>query len=43
MLDISLAELLVVKGVIIIFVAPKNLHTLGRDKKRVCKKDRKRN
>lgn len=30
MLDISLAELVVVLFVIIIFVAPKNLPTLGR-------------
>ena len=40
MLDISLAELLVVIGVIIIFVAPKNLPTLGRSVGRVFKKVR---
>ena len=40
MLDISLAELLVVICVIIIFVAPKNLPTLGRSVGRVFKKVR---
>ena len=40
MLDISLAELLVDICVIIIFVAPKNLPTLGRSVGRVFKKVR---
>ena len=40
MLDISLAELLVVICVIIIFVEPKNLPTLGRSVGRVFKKVR---
>lgn len=38
MLDISLAELLVVISVIIIFVAPKNLPFLGRSVGKIFKK-----
>tara|TARA_B100000035_G_scaffold24868_2_gene19571 strand:+ start:54504 stop:54725 length:222 start_codon:yes stop_codon:yes gene_type:complete len=40
MLDISLAELFVVMCVIIIFVAPKNLPTLGRFLGKIFKKIR---